>query len=340
MIRFANLLLLSSLVSGLASGLATAALAQNAPTFRSTVLVSGDIVRIGDLVENIRGDKAQIAVFRAPDLGETGNVPVARVLEALRPHDVVGVDTAGLTELSVTRASRVVGSTEIRDRIAEIMAERLRIAEVHNVALTLDVPPSAIHLDPSDSGALAVIRVNVDPRGGRFDIVFRTSGAPLRVTGVAAEAFDAVVATRSLARGEVLRSGDVAIEKRPKTEMQSENLRDLSAAVGLEVRQGMRPGQVVRSGDLVKPQLVKRGEPVILYFEVPGIVLTARGKAEENGALGDTVNITNVQSKRIIQGTVTGPGQVTVTSLTPRVTTAGANLASIQQGSAPGANRP
>jgi flagella basal body P-ring formation protein FlgA len=102
----------------------------------------------------------------------------------------------------------------------------------------------------------------------------------------------------------------------------------------------MRPGQVLRSGDVVKPQLVKRGESVILYFEVPGIVLSARGKAEDNGTLGDVVNITNVQSKRIIQGTVTGPGQVTVTSLAPRVTSAAANLASIQKGSAPAANRP
>ncbi len=199
--------------------------------------------------------------------------------------------------------------------------------------------PRSISIRPIPDRSTAT-RVNVDPRGGRFDIVFRTNGAPLRITGIAAEAFDAVVATRTLARGEVLRNGDVAIEKRPKTEMQSENLRDLAAAIGLEVRQGMRPGQVVRSGDLVKPQLVKRGEPVILHFEVPGIVLTARGKAEDNGALGDVVNITNVQSKRIIQGTVTGPGQVTVTSLTPRITSAAANLASVQQGSAPVANRP
>jgi flagella basal body P-ring formation protein FlgA len=336
MIRLATALLLS----GLAFGHATFALAQNAPVFRSTVLVSGDVVRIGDLVENIRGDKAQIAVFRAPDLGETGNVPVARVLEVLRPHDVGGIETAGLTEVSVTRASRMVGSTEIRARIAEIMAERLRIADPNNVALTLDISLSAIHLDPSDSGPLAAIRVNVDPRGGRFDIVFRTNGAPLRVTGTAAEAFDAVVATRALARGEILRGDDVVIEKRPKTEMQSENLRDVAAAIGLEVRQGLRPGQVVRSSDVVKQQFVKRGEPVILNFEVPGIVLTARGKAEDNGTLGDVVNITNVQSKRIIQGTVTGPGQVTVTSLAPRITTAAANLASSQRGSAPIATRP
>jgi flagella basal body P-ring formation protein FlgA len=60
----------------------------------------------------------------------------------------------------------------------------------------------------------------------------------------------------------------------------------------------------------------------MILYEVPGISLTARGKAEENGSLGDTVNVLNVQSKRVIQAVVSGPGQVTVTSLNPRVATA------------------
>lgn len=327
MIRLATALLLSAL--------ATQALAQNAPSFRATVLVSGALVRIGDLVENVDSDKAQIAVFRAPDLGDTGNVPVERVLEALRPHDVVGVESAGLVEISVTRASRVIGSTEIKNRIAELMAGRLRIADPNNVGLTLDYPLSALHLDASNTAPLEPIRFSSDSRNGRFDILFKTDGTPLRVTGYAAEAFDAVVATRPLARGELLRDGDIAIEKRPKIEMQDDNLRNMAAAIGLEVRQAMRPGQVMRASDLMKPQLVKRGEPVMLLYEVPGIVLTARGKAEDNGAIGDVVNVTNIQSKRIIQGIVTGPGQVKVTSLTPRITTAAANLTAVQQGNRP-----
>ena len=96
----------------------------------------------------------------------------------------------------------------------------------------------------------------------------------------------------------------------------------------------MRAGQIVRNADITRPQLVRRGEPVILVYEVPGIVLTARGKAEESGALGDTVNITYLQSKRIIQGTVTASGQVKVTSLTPRITTAAANHATVQTSAA------
>ncbi len=35
--------------------------------------------------------------------------------------------------------------------------------------------------------------------------------------------------------------------------------------------------------------------------------------------MGDVVNVLNVQSKRTIQATVSGPGRVNVTAATPRV---------------------
>ena len=41
-------------------------------------------------------------------------------------------------------------------------------------------------------------------------------------------------------------------------------------------------------------------------------MLTVRGKALEAGAEGDIVGVLNIQSKRTVQGTVTGPGRVTI----------------------------
>ena len=54
-----------------------------APRLKELVTVTADLVRIGDLVDNA-GPAANIAVFRAPDLGQTGAVQVARVTEALK----------------------------------------------------------------------------------------------------------------------------------------------------------------------------------------------------------------------------------------------------------------
>ena len=83
-----------------------------APVLRADVQVSGDLVRIGDLIDNA-GGAGQIAIYRAPDLGTTGSLPVAQVLNTLRAHHVIGVDTRDLKEISVTRLARTLEGKEI-----------------------------------------------------------------------------------------------------------------------------------------------------------------------------------------------------------------------------------
>ena len=53
-------------------------------------------------------------------------------------------------------------------------------------------------------------------------------------------------------------------------------------------------------------------ETVTIVYEVPGIRLTVLGKSVEPGGLGDSINVLNVESKRTVQATVTGPSRVTV----------------------------
>ena len=45
-----------------------------APVLRANVSVTGDLVRIGDVIDNA-GNAGQIAIYRAPDLGTTGTLP-------------------------------------------------------------------------------------------------------------------------------------------------------------------------------------------------------------------------------------------------------------------------
>ncbi len=82
----------------------------------------------------------------------------------------------------------------------------------------------------------------------------------------------------------------------------------------MQARRALRPGQPLRSADLTKPDLVQRDQGVTLIYEAPGIYLTMRGKAMENGAEGDVVNVLNLQSKRTISGIVIGRGQVSLSA--------------------------
>jgi flagella basal body P-ring formation protein FlgA len=81
-------------------------------------------------------------------------------------------------------------------------------------------------------------------------------------------------------------------------------------------------GQILRMADLAKADLVQRDQNVSLIYEAPGIYLTMRGKAIDAGTEGDTVSVMNLQSKRVVQGIVSGPGQVTMSPVVPRRTLA------------------
>src|SRR5262245_2456166 len=89
-----------------------------APVLHATVNVTGDIVRVGDLIDNA-GASAQVAVYRAPDLGTTGLLPTAQVIAALRSHQVIGVDTRNIKEVAVTRLARTIDAKEVELAVAK-----------------------------------------------------------------------------------------------------------------------------------------------------------------------------------------------------------------------------
>jgi flagella basal body P-ring formation protein FlgA len=310
-----RILLIPALLS-----LSVPAVAQVAPTLKHDVAVTDELVRIGDLVENA-GDAASIAVFRAPNPGSTGSVPIERVLDALRPHGVIGLDTKGATQIAVTRTSRMIGREEIETRIARDVAGQLGVRDVKSIGVTFDQEPQPLHVDPASTAELRTERLSYDRRSGRFNVIILLPGEHRnwRFAGVATEVFEAATLIRPLARGEVVRDSDVVVEKRPKTEMTGDIVADARTVVGQAAKRALRPGQPLRQADLMRPELVQRNEPVVILYQAPGIVLTLRGKAVDAGSEGDIVNVLNIQSKRVVQGTVIGSGRVLVSPAPARV---------------------
>src|SRR4051812_17741155 len=90
-------------------------------TLKSEVVVTSEVVRIGDLVENI-GAGGDIAIFRSPDLGHTGSVPSEQIVEALRRHQVTNVDVRQINAVAVTRAGRAITPKDIEEALTTAIA--------------------------------------------------------------------------------------------------------------------------------------------------------------------------------------------------------------------------
>lgn len=294
-----------------------------APVLRANVTVSSDIVRIGDVIDNA-GGAAQIAIFRAPNLGTTGTLPVRQLLSALRAHQVIGVDTRQLHDISVTRAARTIDVADIERQIALALERRNGLGDAANLSLTIDRDVQPLQLDAANSGPLQLVSAKFEPRNNRFDVAFEISSdtAPtirLRFTGTAIETVEAAVLARAVDRNDVLKSSDVMIERRPKSEVGADMV-PRERALGMQTRRQMRFGQALRMADLAKPDLVQRDQAVTLIYDSAGLYLTIRGKALEGGTEGDVVNVLNLQSKRTVSGVVVGRGQIAIAVATPRPT--------------------
>ncbi len=319
MTRIATFITLLAL-SAPASAQVVASVETAKPILKREASIIGDVVRIGDLIENA-GIVADVAIFRAPDLGDTGVVPVARVIDAVREHAIVGLNTNGLSEVTVTRISRVIPNKEIEARIAKALTAQYALGPVKDLAINFDRQLRTVHVEPSAQSDLRVSSLNYGTRNGRFDISFDVPGGSraLRYTGTAVATVETVTIVNPLNRGDLIKSADIVVERRPKAELANDNIPAADAAVGLAARRSLSAGQPLRTSDLMKPELVTRDSSVTLLYEVPGITLTVRGKAIEGGIEGDVINVLNIQSKRTVQGTVTGSGRVTVASRMPRI---------------------
>ena len=287
-----------------------------APTLRASVTVTSDVVRVGDLIDNA-GSAALIPVYRSPDLGTTGALPVAHVLSVLRAKQVIGVMTGDIREVQVTRLARTLANKDLENAVASALERRFGLGDAANITVTFDRGVADMRLDASNTGALQPVATRYDARGGRFDIAFEINNdnnpAPtkLRFTGTAIETVEVAVLTRDIDRADLLKSSDVTLERRPKAEVTGEPA-SRDRTIGMQLRRPMRAGTPIRVADIVKPDFVQRDQNVTIIYQVPGLYLTTRGKAIESGAEGDTVSVLNLQSKRTLTGVVTGRGQITV----------------------------
>lgn len=95
-----------------------------------------------------------------------------------------------------------------------------------------------------------------------------------------------------------------------------------ASAAGLEWTppQGVNSVPVVRPGGMratlpatgggptMADAAIRRGESVTLVYQAPGVSLSLRTRALEDGAIGQSVRLLNTASNRTIDAVVTGPG--------------------------------
>lgn len=121
-----------------------------------------------------------------------------------------------------------------------------------------------------------------------------------------------LVAARPVAKGVVLQEADIRLETRDLASPHTAILVERSQALGRLTRFPLGLGDIIRPNGLQAPQLVRRGEKVIILASEGGLEVRANGEALMDGAEGDRIRVRNSLTNIVIQATITTAGVVRI----------------------------
>ena len=192
-------------VAALATGPAPAAAVPAQPRrlqLRSELVLSRDLVSFGDLIAGLGPEAAQTPAFRAPALGETGTIQVARIVEAARGAGIITsaaeLEGSGAAQVVVTRAARRILASDIEEAVKTGLQERYGV-DARAFALTLDGGAPTIAVEPELTGEAVVTDLSYDTRSRRVQARVSVPGSmvmrlkPVRVAGQLVETIEVVV---------------------------------------------------------------------------------------------------------------------------------------------------
>lgn len=285
-------------------------------TVRGKEILLKDIAEITASNRSLAEALEALPVGQAPPPGLTRTLDPDLIVIKLRQYkiDPTGIQIESRGVVVVEGAHRVIRSDEIFQAAkSEIL--RGREGELEQITVRHDTLPPDLVVPPGEIELRARPRSSACPEPcrivglGSIPVVveawvdgrlYRTVSLALRLSLVR----EVVVASYPVPRHGLVKATDVRLERRDIGMLTQEPLADLALAVGRRTTRMLAIGDVVVSDAVELPPLIQKGEVVTVVVESPGLLVTAKGIAQEGGAVGQLVRVKNTVSGREVFGKV------------------------------------
>lgn len=278
---------------------------------RSHSLVEDQVIRVSDIFEGtLRGD---VVIGAAPNPGQRFVIEASQLANMARRFNVDWRPTSGAERTVIERPGRVLS----REAAIEVVR-----AELLGLGLPADAELELAAFSPPTLPLNALPRLSAE--GGHYEsgsnrfaatLVVMADGMPsirMRIAGRAIATAPAVVATRRLSVGEVVKSEDVRLLQLRAERVRPGTAQRLEEVVGMQLRRPIGTDLPFMGADLMVPHIIAKNEIVLMVVEGPGLSLTTQGRALESAPRGGRLSVMNLSSRNVLDAEAIGPGRVQV----------------------------
>lgn len=120
------------------------------------------------------------------------------------------------------------------------------------------------------------------------------------------------VAAHPLAKQDLVAFEDLRLTERDLAQLTRGYVTDLAQIIGKRLKSPVGEGTVLRPDLLETDNAINKGQRVTLVSGQGGLWVSMPGKALEAGGLGERIEVQNLASKKVVEGTVVDSGKVQV----------------------------
>ncbi len=281
---------------------------------RDIAVVTGDRITVGDIFDGAR-DNADYVLGPAPQPGKDMVLDARTLYRIAAALKLDWKPQSSADSIVVRRAATVIPVTQIEDVLKSALEKQPGLDDKFTMTMMNSLDPMV--LPQGEDASVEVAALSYDATRSMFDatLVAPSKDNPLKkihLTGQIERIMAIPVLKNSLRNGDLINAHDLDWVDVPVRNVQHDMLVNEKDVLGMTPRRIIAAGRPMIVNDLQQPVLVSRGDEVTISFANGPIQLSTKGRAMQNGARGDSVRVTNINSNKSFDAFVTGSREVTV----------------------------
>lgn len=169
------------------------------------------------------------------------------------------------------------------------------------------------HIRTNEDKIKSIVLEKFDPKNSSFmfNILYNDGKSEL-LSGKYVLYVEVPIATRPIKYGEVIQSIDVSSLKVKVDKISSVDIAQVSEVVGMQAKNYISKGSIVKKVDIANPPVIKNNDPVNIIYSSGSINLKTSGISMGAGAVGDMIKVKNSTSGVVLLGQIVNKNTVQV----------------------------
>ncbi|MBN1903841.1 MAG: flagellar basal body P-ring formation protein FlgA [Deltaproteobacteria bacterium] len=281
---------------------------------KDKALVDGETVSLGDIAtfqpaDDIRVDRLsaiEISVSPAPDTIRKieKDLIMYRVAHHINGDKNITLSTP--ESIIVERESQVISGKTLEKIFTDYVFGNSPFDQDEIVIEKINTPSSIAFPKGRLDWEISEKQNNSNSGNISINVEFYLEGEPQRkivLSGRVGIIKEVIKANRNINKGELISLKDITLVSE-KGKNNKNSISSIEDVIGKRATRRIQADQAIQNGMVMMPPAIEKGAQVMIRAENEELVITASGKALEEGSVGDQIRVMNITSGKEIIATV------------------------------------